>query len=73
MAASFIRITLRDGSTHQVVPPVGATNEGLVDLAAKGQRWADETGWIEVEGGGAVTRRLVAAGHVVQIELFERS
>ena len=72
MADSFIRITLRDGSTHQAVLPDGVTPEGLVDLAAKGQRWAHDSGWVEVEGGGAVTRRLVAAGQVVQIELFER-
>ena len=70
MADSFIRITLRDGSTHTVV--TDADPAALVEAAAKGQRWADETGWIEVEGGGAVTRRLVGAEHVVSIELFER-
>lgn len=70
MAESFIRITLRDGSTHTVV--TDADPAALVEAAAKGQRWADETGWIEVEGGGAVTRRLVGAEHVVTIELFER-
>jgi hypothetical protein len=70
MADSFIRITLRDGSTHTVV--TDADPAALVEAAAKGQRWADETGWIEVEGGGAVTRRLVGAEHVVTIELFER-
>jgi hypothetical protein len=69
MADSFIRITLRDGSTHTVV--TDADPAALVEAAAKGQRWADETGWIEVEGGGAVTRRLVGAEHVVTIELFE--
>jgi hypothetical protein len=70
MADSFIRITLRDGSTHTVV--TDADPAALVEAAATGQRWADETGWIEVEGGGAVTRRLVGAEHVVTIELFER-
>jgi hypothetical protein len=70
MAESFIRVTLRDGSTHTVV--TDADPAALVEAAAKGQRWADETGWIEVEGGGAVTRRLVGAEHVVTIELFER-
>jgi hypothetical protein len=70
MAESFIRITLRDGSTHTVV--TDADPAALVEAAAKGQRWADETGWIEVEGGGAVTRGLVGAEHVVTIELFER-
>jgi hypothetical protein len=70
MADSFIRITLRDGSTHTVV--TDADPAALVEAAAKGQRWADETGWIEVEGGGAVTRRLVGAEHVVTIELFQR-
>ena len=70
MADSFIRVTLRDGSTHTVV--TDADPAALVEAAAKGQRWADETGWIEVEGGGAVTRRLVGAEHVVTIELFER-
>jgi hypothetical protein len=70
MADSFIRITLRDGSTHTVV--TDADPAALVEAAAKGQRWADETGWIEVEGGGAVTRRLVGAEHVVTIELFEK-
>ena len=72
MADSFLRVTLRDGSTHQVVNPEGADPHGLVDAAAKGQRWQDETGWIEVEGGGAVTRKLVAASQVVVVELFER-
>lgn len=71
MAESFIRVTLRDGSTHTVVVPDGADPEGLVNAAANGQRWVDESGWIEVQGGGAVTRRLVSAGQVVQIELFE--
>jgi len=70
MADSFIRVTLRDGSSHTVV--TDAEPAALVEAAAKGQRWADETGWIEVEGGGAVTRRLVGAEHVVTIELFER-
>jgi hypothetical protein len=70
MADSFIRITLRDGSTHTVV--TDADPAALVEAAAKGQRWADETGWIEVEAGGAVTRRLVGAEHVVTIELFQR-
>jgi hypothetical protein len=70
MADSFIRVTLRDGSTHTVV--TDADPAALIDAAAMGQRWADETGWIEVEGGGAVTRRLVGAEHVVSIELFER-
>jgi hypothetical protein len=71
MADSFIRITLRDGSTHTVV--VGdADPAAVVEAAAKGQHWADEGGWIEVEGGGAVTRRLVAANQVVALELFER-
>ena len=70
MADSFIRVTLRDGSTHNVVSE--GDNAALVEAAANGQRWADETGWIEVEGGGAVTRRLVAASQVTQIELFER-
>jgi hypothetical protein len=69
MADSFIRLTLRDGSTHTVVPDGDPT--AIVNAAAKGQRWADEGGWIEVEGGGAVTRRLVAADQVVTIELFE--
>ena len=69
MADSFIRVTLRDGSTHTVL--TGSDPAALVDAAAKGQTWADETGWVEVEGGGAVTRRLVAANEVVQIELFE--
>ena len=72
MADSLIRLTLRDGSTHMVVIPEGADPEGLLHAAAKGQRWADEAGWIEVEGGGAVTKRLVSVGQVVQIELFER-
>jgi hypothetical protein len=43
-----------------------------VGLAAKGQSWPPQGGWIEVEGGGAVTKRLVAADQVVAIELFER-
>jgi hypothetical protein len=72
MADSFIHVTLRDGSTHTVVVPADATPEGLVELAAKGQRWPQDGGWIEVEGGGAVTRRLVASSQIVSIELFER-
>jgi hypothetical protein len=72
MADSFVRITLQDGSTHTVA--VGdADPAAMLDAAARGQRWADDTGWIEVEGAGAVTRRLVAAAQVVQIELFERA
>jgi hypothetical protein len=70
MAESSVRVTLRDGSSHTVVSDADAA--ALVDAAAKGQRWADEGGWIEVEGGGAVKRRLVAADQVVTIELFER-
>jgi hypothetical protein len=71
MADTFVRLTLRDGTTHTVVAG-DADPAAIVDAAAKGQRWADEGGWIEVEGGGAVARRLVAAAQVVQIELFER-
>jgi len=70
VADSFIRITLRDGSTHTV--PVDAPDD-VVNRLAKGQGWAVGSDWIEVEGGGAVTRRLIAASQVVQVELFERS
>jgi hypothetical protein len=72
VADSFIRVTLRDGSTHTVVVPENATAEGLVGLAAKGQSWPPDGGWVEVEGGGAVTRRLVNADQIISIELFER-
>lgn len=72
MGDSFIRVTLRDGSTHTVVVPENTTAEGLVGLAAKGQAWPPAGGWLEVEGGGAVARRLVSAGQIVAIELFER-
>ena len=73
MADSFIRVTLRDGSTHTVVVPQGASAEGLIGAAAKGQPWPQDSGWIEVEGGGAVTRRFVASGQVTMVELFERT
>ena len=72
MADSFIRVTLRDGSTHTVLVPENTTAEGLVGSAAQGQSWPPSGGWIEVEGGGAVTKRFVAAGQIVAIELFER-
>jgi hypothetical protein len=72
VADSFIRVALRDGSTHTVVVPENATAEGLVGLAAKGQSWPPDGGWVEVEGGGAVTRRLVNADQIISIELFER-
>jgi hypothetical protein len=72
VADSFIRVTLRDGSTHTVVVPENATAEGLVGLAAKGQSWPPDGGWVEVEGGGAVTRRLVNADQIISIELFDR-
>ena len=72
MADSFIHVTLRDGSTHTVLVPDSTTPEGLVGLVAKGQSWPPTGGWVEVEGGGAVTRRLVAADQIVSIELFER-
>ena len=72
MADSFIRVTLRDGSTHTVVVPDNATPEGLVGLAAKGQSWPPDGGWVEVEGGGAVARLLVNADQIISIELFER-
>ncbi len=71
MADTFLRVTLRDGSTHTVV--AGDADPGaLLEAAAKGQRWAGEGGWIEVEGGGAVTRKLVSSSQVTTIELFER-
>jgi len=73
VADSFIRVTVRDGSTHTVLVPENSTAEGLVGLAAKGQSWPPDGGWVEVEGGGAVTKRLVAADQIVAIELFERS
>ena len=72
MAGSFIRVTLRDGSTHTVIVPENTTAAGLVGLAGKGQSWPPSGGWIEVEGGGAVSKRLVNADQVVAIELFER-
>ena len=72
MADSFIRVTLRDGSTHTVVVPENTTAEGLVGQASKSQSWPPSGGWLEVEGGGAVAKRLVAADQIVAIELFER-
>jgi hypothetical protein len=72
VADSFIRVALRDGSTHTVVVPPETSAEALVELVAKGQPWPPGGGWIEVEGGGAVTRRLVATDQVVSVELFER-
>jgi hypothetical protein len=72
VADAFIRVTLKDGSTHTVDVPDDATPHGLIELAAKGQRWPESSGWIEVEGGGSVTRRLVATSQIVAIELFER-
>jgi len=72
VADSFIRVTLRDGSTHTVIVPENTTAAGLVGLAGKGQSWPPSGGWIEVEGGGAVTKRLVAADQIAAIELFER-
>ena len=68
---SFINVTLRDGTTHKLVAG-DADPASIVELAAKGQRWAGDSGWIEVEGGGAVARRLVSAGEVTRIELFQR-
>jgi hypothetical protein len=61
---------LKDGWTHAVI--ADGDPAAIVNAAAQGQRWGDERGSIEVEGGGAVTRRLVAAEQVVTIELFER-
>ena len=49
-----------------------ASAGGLNVVHEKGQRWPQDSGWIEVEGGGAVTRRLVATDQIVTIELFER-
>lgn len=72
MAQSFIRVILRDGSTHTVVVPPDASPEAMVEAVAKGQPWASGGPWIQVEGGGAVTRRLVATDQIVTIELFER-
>ena len=72
MADSFVRVTLRDGSTHTVAVPSEASPEGLVELAAKGQPWPPGGPWIEVEGGGAVSRRLIATDQIVTVELFER-
>jgi hypothetical protein len=69
MADSFVKVTLRDGSTHTVAAEGDPAD--LVGQAAAGH-WAAEAGWLEVEGGGAVTRRLVAADQIVKIELFER-
>ena len=72
MADSFIRLTLRDGASHTVVLPANTTAEGLIELLAKGQAWPAGGEWVEVEGGGAVTRRLVATEQIVVVELFER-
>ncbi len=72
MADSFIRLTLRDGANHTVVLPGNTTAEGLLELLAKGQSWPAGGDWVEVEGGGAVTRRLVATEQIVAVELFER-
>jgi hypothetical protein len=73
VADSFIRVTLRDGSTQNVVVPTDVSSAGVVEALAKGQPWPQGGGaWIEVEGGGAVTRRLVAADQIVSVELFER-
>jgi hypothetical protein len=71
MADSFLRVTLRDGSTHTVVTR-DTDPAGLIEAAAKGQRWAGDGGWIEVEAGGAVIRKLVASSQVTVVELFER-
>ena len=69
MADSFIRVVLLDGTTHVVVGD-GDPAE-LVNRLAKQQTWPGGESWIEVEGGGAVTRRLIAASQVVHVELFE--
>jgi hypothetical protein len=71
MADSFLRLTLRDGSNHRVLIPPAATPEGLLEAAALGQHWPHDAGWIEVEGGGAVARRLVSSAEVVMVELFQ--
>jgi hypothetical protein len=71
-AGSFIRVTLRDGSTHTVLIPGDTNAAAVVEAVAKGQPWPQGRGWTEVEGGGAVTRRLVATDQIVSIELFER-
>ena len=68
MADSFIRVVLRDGTTHVLIRPADPAR--LVSRIAK-QGWPEETDWVEVEGGGAVTRRLVAVSQIVQVELFE--
>jgi len=52
--------------------PADASPEGLIELAAKGQPWPPGGPWIEVEGGGAVSRRLIATDQIVTVELFER-
>ena len=70
MAESFIRVVLRDGTTHVVVGPQDPAK--FVNRLARQQGWGEGTDWVEVEGGGAVARRLVAASQVVQVELFER-
>ena len=69
MADSFIRVVLRDGTTHNVVTKDPA---GVVDHLAKGQGWPVNSDFVEVDGGGAVTRRLVAADQIAHVELFER-
>ena len=73
MADCFIRVTLRDGSSQTVVVPADASPERLIELLAKGQPWPAGGSWVEVEGGGAVTRRLVATDQIVAVELFERA
>src|SRR4029077_8232208 len=51
MADSFIRLTLKDGSTHTVI--ADGDPAAIVNAAAQGQRWGDARRWSEVEGGRA--------------------
>ena len=60
MAGSFIRVTLRDGSSQTVVVPPDASPEGLIELLTKGQPWPAGGSWVE------------ATDQIVAVELFER-
>jgi hypothetical protein len=65
--ASWLQAKTNDGS-YRVVTGELDPEEALVALIGRTSPFADD--WIEVEGGGAVKRRVVRADTITSVDLF---
>jgi hypothetical protein len=65
---SWLQAKTQDGHSHRVVAGELDAEDALAALVARTAPF--EGDWVEVEGGGAVKRRLVRAESITSVDLF---